>query len=341
MTNNPTPPIPEALPTPPRNLRGEKLRVAVPAAAIAFIFLATVLLQLLLGVIIGILAPSLADQAWFSLVFSSIPMYTVAMPLSLLLYRLIPQTSTVERQNKKLGFLAFLGMIALCFALTFVGSIVSNIVTSLIGALTGEIPEYDLQEITVNSPLWANLLFIGILAPIMEEIFYRKLIIDRLLPFGDLPAVLLSGIAFGLLHGNFYQFFYAAAIGILFGYLYIYTGKLRYTVLLHMIVNLIGGVYAPAMLKMMDLEALESGSFEGILQNLIPLAMMLGYYAFLGACLVGTPIALVLLWKHIKFRKAEAPLTKKEWCRVLLINPGIWFFAAVTVLMFWLNTASF
>ena len=42
---------------------------------------------------------------------------------------------------------------------------------------------------------------------------FRKLLIDRIVPFGQRVAVVVSGLAFGLFHGNFYQFFYAFSLG--------------------------------------------------------------------------------------------------------------------------------
>ena len=55
-------------------------------------------------------------------------------------------------------------------------------------------------------------------------------------------AVLFSVMAFGLFHGNLSQFFYAFGAGLLFGSIYVRTGRLRYTVTLHILVNAIGSL---------------------------------------------------------------------------------------------------
>ena len=47
---------------------------------------------------------------------------------------------------------------------------------------------------------------------------FRKLIIDRMSIYGDKLAIIVSSIAFGLFHGNFYQIFYATLIGFILGY---------------------------------------------------------------------------------------------------------------------------
>ena len=51
---------------------------------------------------------------------------------------------------------------------------------------------------------------------------------------------MVSALLFGLLHPNLYQFFYAFLLGILFGGLRYFTGKLWPCILLHMVINFTG-----------------------------------------------------------------------------------------------------
>ena len=43
---------------------------------------------------------------------------------------------------------------------------------------------------------------------------------------------------------NLFQFFYAFLLGLMFGYVYTRTSKLRYSTAMHMIINFNGGVLA-------------------------------------------------------------------------------------------------
>ena len=319
-------------PTPTVDLSRERRRIAAPALAVAFIFLLTTLLQILLSQLTARFFPAFFDRSYYVWIASALPMYAVSMPLSLLLWKI--ETGTPPKKEK-LRTSVFLGLIALCFAMTYLGNYLGQLVNFLIGRITGKIPDFALQEVTLSSPLWANLLFCGILAPIMEEIFYRKLIIDRLLHFGELPAVLISGILFGLIHGNFSQFFYAAMIGMLFGYVYLRTGNILYTVALHMCVNLVGGVYATEMLKRLDLEALQSNpTVQTLADNAGGILMMLLYLLFIFTCFVGAIVAACLLCKKIRFTRAEVPLTGRQWRSVLLLNPAVWVLSAVILMLF-------
>ena len=81
-----------------------------------------------------------------------------------------------------------------------------------------------------------------VLAPVFEELVFRKVLVDRVLPFGEWPAILFSGITFGLFHGNLTQFFYAALLGMVLAYVYIRTGNILYTIGIHACINFLGGV---------------------------------------------------------------------------------------------------
>jgi hypothetical protein len=82
------------------------------------------------------------------------------------------------------------------------------------------------------------------------------LIIDRLRSYGESACVLVSALLFGLFHGNLNQFFYAFGLGAIFAFIYVKTQRLRYTIFLHMIINLFGGIIAPLLLRGLDLNAL-------------------------------------------------------------------------------------
>ena len=150
-----------------------------------------------------------------------------------------------------------------------------------------------------------------------------------------LPAVLISGIAFGLVHGNFYQFFYAAGIGMLLGYVYLRTGNVLHTIGLHMCINMVGSVYSSAMLKKLaGLTEAEEITLPLVAASLGGIAMMLAYLVVMAAMLIGAIVSVVCLWRRLRFRRAENPLTAGQGVRVLLINPAVWIFAGVVLLLF-------
>ena len=306
-------------------------RLGIPALAIAFIFLSSSLLQTILGALVSRFAPHLTDAPWFAWAVSLIPMYAVAMPLSLLLFRTVPGQAPQKASVSSAGFF---GAVCLCFALVFAGNWIGSLVNLVIGALRGEPPVNQNAALAMSSPFWANLLFGGILAPVMEEVFYRKAVLDRLRVYGDLPALLISSLVFGLIHGNFYQFFYAALSGFVLGYLYLRTGKLRYPIGGHMAVNLVGSVYTAEMLKRIDPNSAFADPMGAFSADPVGALMLLGYELLIPVTCIGAVIALWRVRGKVILARGEISMSAKDWRGAILLNPGVWLLAFVILLLF-------
>ncbi len=290
-------------------------------------------LQLAGDAVIRATAPAATRADWYPWVISMVPMYACAMPLSWLLFRRV-QAEPPKKQ--RLSFPILLGLLSICFALTYAGSFIGSIVNAILSMLTGREAVNDLAVMTTQAPLWVNLLFVGVAAPVLEELFYRKLLIDRWRRYGDLPAILLSGVAFGLIHGNFNQFFYATVLGCLFGYVYLRTGDIRYTVALHMSINLVGGVYSPEMLKRLDLDLLARDPSSVWNENFVGVLMMAFFLVFVALMFIGAVVSVILLalyWRAPLCR-AQQPLSSRDWCRILFVNPALWIFGCVVLMLF-------
>ena len=77
----------------------------------------------------------------------------------------------------------------------------------------------DLREVTINtaSPLSLTL-YVCIVAPIVEELIYRGVILRKLLPYGTHLAIVLPAVCFALMHHNFYQGLSAVLGGLVYGF---------------------------------------------------------------------------------------------------------------------------
>ncbi len=161
--------------------------------------------------------------------------------------------------DQKLGFVNFFLYAWICIGLCVGGSFIGNIADTFCLNCLG-IEEADtsgLDEIMKNSSLIPRVLVVGMIGPFFEELIFRKFIIDHTLKYGELMSIIVSGFLFGFFHGNFQQFFYATALGFLFAYVYVRTGRLRYSVGLHMTVNLISSVISVFFLKSVDFDLME------------------------------------------------------------------------------------
>lgn len=172
-------------------------------------------------------------------VISSICNYILPFPIFYLLMKEL-ESQTIEKQS--LNISTFIIYVAITLTLMWIGNIVGLLITSaLSGALQNEIAN-PVQNLINSTDLWVNFILISIIAPIFEEILFRKLLIDRTIKYGINVSIILSATLFALIHGNLNQFFYAFLLGAFLAYIYTKTGKITYPIILHGIVNFMGSV---------------------------------------------------------------------------------------------------
>ena len=96
----------------------------------------------------------------------------------------------------------------------------------------------------------------------MEELLFRGMILKRARRFGDRTAVAFTAVLFGLMHGNLLQFFYAAAIGLILGYVAVTEpAASAILALMHMAIN----SFSTVMVAGQDLVAAALGDLAAVL----------------------------------------------------------------------------
>jgi|GEM_PF-3307048 len=78
-----------------------------------------------------------------------------------------------------------------------------------------------------------------IIAAVAEEFLFRKIVLDKLKPFGKREAIFISALAFGLCHINFWSFTFAFMLGLLYGQITVYANTIRYSCVLHAVSNVL------------------------------------------------------------------------------------------------------
>ena len=273
---------------------------------------------------------------------NSLPQYLVAFPIFFLIVRGM-KTSTAKKS--KLTVSELLSLFLISQVAVFVGSTLGETVNSFFTMFKGEEVFNPLDNIMSGSPVWLVILFGVILAPIFEELIFRKLIIDRLSRFGNGLAVTVSAIAFGLFHGNFYQLFYAVALGFILGYVYAKTNDVKYSIILHAVINFLGSVVTILVSeRLLRFEAMLdsiSNKIEVDMSVFIQDMMIVGSYSLLQYALVGGGIAvLVSMIKRKKFKLQsiyDYKIPKERVSSTVILNVGAILFLLTSTLTFILN----
>ena len=274
---------------------------------------------------------------WVTYVGSGVPLYLIAMPIAVML---MGKSTVIETRKFDMKPGLFFKLLLMCLPMMWVGSMVGSMLSLALsdGEATNRV-----ADLAMQTNIW-NVVFLVILGPIFEEWMFRKQLIDHTRKYGEKTAILLSGLAFGLFHMNLFQFFYAFLLGLMFGYVYTRTSKLRYSTAMHMIINFNGGVLAPWVLTRVDLdqlekvsEAAENGNAAAMeqwaSQNVEGLAIMLVYFVLYGAVILAGFVLLIRNFKKFEFYTAPEELPRGTRAKTVCGNVGMIMFIMVTCML--------
>lgn len=291
-------------------------------AYVAF-YLVSVGIQLLIGKgiqLAGATLPAAIMSETGLMLLSQFSMYVFGFPV---FYRTMKQLPCWHMQEKKrLTVGDFFLALTICLGTVYIGNLVGQAMMIMSDSLFGTQSINPVTEMVLGMDPFSMFLTTVIIAPIMEELMFRKLLIDRIVPCGQGIAVVISGVSFGLFHGNFYQFFYACTLGMIFAYLYSYTGRIRYNIALHMMINVIGG-FLPLMMQNWYIQGNPLAMTISVALGMIML------FSVVGTIVLGCILGRKLTWFPSWIDTAEEKLVM-----CIVKAPGVWAFLAVSIIEF-------
>lgn len=296
--------------------------------------------QLISVVIVRYLWPEWLSDSNISISVTMIPQYLVGMPLLILLVKRIPAVK-VEQHHMKAGHFAL--TVIMCFAIMYASNLLGNAVTVIIGLLKNEAVENVALDLISSLNLFWLFLYTVICAPIMEEYIFRKLIVDRTVRYGQGVAMIMSGLVFGLFHGNLNQFMYTFTLGMFLAFLYAKTGKLKVTIAIHMMVNFMGGIAGALLLKLIDLDEYQqvflSGNMDAIMnytmENIFGIFMYFAFAFFVVGVMIAGGVLLIVFLAKKRFTLApgEVVIPKGKRFRTVILNVGMILFSLFWIVM--------
>ena len=187
---------------------------------------------------------------------------------------ILRKTPAARIPRRRLSGKEYFFMLAVSLGLWGVGAVIGNL-PSICGLVN------PLDSLMSGEGLWGALLTLYAMfgAPVLEELAFRKLLLDRLQPYGEVPAAFLSALLFGMFHGNSAQFILAFMVGLAFAAVYLKTGNVWYSISFHMVINTVASLG--------ELVSILTGKTELLGMDLEWLRM--GLIALLGV--IGTVIA--------------------------------------------------
>lgn len=134
---------------------------------------------------------------------------------------------------------AFLVQMGLSMPVILISNMILNIFGIMPHGMTAD-------QVFGKYRLFYIILLLGF-APVMEEVLFRKLFLDRLLVIGETGAIIVSAVLFGLPHAfsqGIPQMLGTFLIGLVWAYVRVRTGKLWPGIILHIMFNLYGCYFA-------------------------------------------------------------------------------------------------
>ena len=271
----------------------------------------TILFQIILFNIVGRIDINLLFNLDTQTILMAICNYVLPFPI---LFYLMGKLESVKITERSISFKKLLQYACIAITLMWIGNLLGTVATSLIGSLFSNEVINPIEQLIQSSSIYINFFIISIIAPIFEEIFFRKLLIDRTIKYGATLSILLSATVFGLFHGNLSQFFYAFLLGCFFSYVYINTGKIRYPIIFHMIVNLLGSVISSIYVQ----------SFNNISSgNPLDIIIVAGYIIILISSFFVGISSIVFNYDKIKLNDENRTVRLKNPIKTVLLNPGM------------------
>lgn len=209
---------------------------------------------------------------------------------------------TKSRMNEVLGFhriristffMIFLFTVLIMPLVTVLNALSMFFTDNAVAAMQGDI-------LGVSFPvMW---LLMGVYGPFCEEFVFRGAIYGGYKKSGGVVrAILLSSLAFGLMHMNFNQAIYAFVIGILLSMLVEATGSLWASVFCHMIFN----SFSVCMMFLSDwmMNTFYGGMMSDVQAEITNVELMAALSVYLVIAAVTTPIAICVLAWMVKNEK--------------------------------------
>ena len=280
-------------------------------------------------------AREISESSWYALVMNAFCMYVIALPV---LYLIVRGMRSTVRAKEKIRFSELFKIFLVAEAFMTVGNFIGTYLNLFIGSFIGSSPSDTTSELILQSDMWLVILVAVIIGPIVEELIFRKLLMDKLGMYGDRLAIIVSAVSFGIFHGNFYQFFYAAMIGFVLAYLYSKTSNIWYPIALHMIINFLGSVIPMLLMdKLARFEELSEIVLNGteitdeISAEFAQLSTVVGTYSLVNIAM--TIAGLVIFFKNRRrifvSDRCEVLIPKERRANVIFANFGVISFLVI------------
>ena len=205
------------------------------------------------------------------------------------------------KTNEKLNVKGFNTYFALVF---FIGNLCNLLIISIF-KFKGRTP-------LINEPLYIDVIMAVFVAPILEEIVFRGVIMNNLRKYGIRVAIIINSLLFGLSHYNIEMIVPAFLTGIIFSYVAC-KYSIKYSILIHFFINVITKTSQVLAILRIDILLILVGLFSAFL------IIFLLVFFIIGLAKGRYKEIFFILKLNVEDRKKLAEFVKNDFLYLLII----------------------
>ena len=207
------------------------------------------------------------------------------------------------KTNKKLNAKDFSVYFALAF---WIGNFFSFLIV-LMSSHKGRTP-----VVAIYEPLYTDIIMTVFVAPVLEEIVFRGVIMNNLKKYGIKTAIIINSIFFALSHYNTDMIVPAFFTGIIFSYV-AYKYSIKYSILIHFFINAITKTSQVLAILRIDILLILIGLFSAFL------IIFLLVFFIIGLAKGRYKEIFFILKLNVEDRKKLAEFVKNDFLYLLII----------------------
>jgi len=196
---------------------------------------------IIMGIIVSGIGAAIIPEAKITesirLAMMYIGFYILGLPIFLLLLRKAPCVE-VEAKVK----FSVIKLLKLCI-IGIAGMYLINLINSGIMFMFTKTDGNAVSELLSNMDIYSVAILVVIVAPIMEELLFRKILYKVLGGYGKKFFIISSAFIFGLFHMNLGQALYASFLGLILAWVYVEGGNLWDVIFMHIFINATGSLF--------------------------------------------------------------------------------------------------
>ena len=153
------------------------------------------IVQSIYFMVINAISLDLSKQPWANYLSIAVSYYFIGFPIFYVMVKKLPEGE--KRETKSLSLGKIISLFFMSYAMVYILNLLTSLLLMLVGFLKGSDVINPIANVVGNSTWIWSLIFVGILSPIVEEMMFRGVMLNKIMAYGDKTAIITTALLFG------------------------------------------------------------------------------------------------------------------------------------------------